>query len=334
MYFKLTNIVKSLDLGKNEHLEFKLNSKEGEITVAFSKVAVEGTPKGARVGDYVVEAKMQYELSSKRIKLFETISKPLDSSLSDLLKELTKNLSKAIEDTISTIRWVHKLTDCQSYIRYSKGIKWSNDGENDWEQFPDQIHFEISVEGVYFINFESHEVETVQKLLAKNKFEPLGHELLIEAWSLKKENPRSALVMGIAAAETSFKNFVANMIPEASWLISEIQSPPLIKMLSDFLPKITTNLQMDKIAFKPFVPKGILNEIQKGVTIRNELVHGKVISIQPKKVNSILIAVRDLLYLLDLYSGHLWAERNISHETISKIKEEISKGIKKNPPVQ
>lgn len=324
MHFKLTNIVKSLNLGKIEQLEFKLNSIKGEITVTFSKVAVEGSPKSAKSGDYVVEANMQYELSPKRIKLFETISKPLDSSLRELLKELTTILSKAIEDTISTIRWVHKLTNCHSFIRYWKGIKWSYDGENDWKLIPDQIHFEISVGGTYFKNFETHEIETVQKLLTKNRFEPLGHELLIEAWSLKKENPRSSLVMGIAAAETGFKNFVVKMSPDTEWLMLNVASPPLVKMLTEYLPKIKIPIEFKGKYITPFVPGSIIKNMKDGVSIRNKLVHGGASSIETDKLSSILQSIRDLLYLLDMYSGQIWAERNLSSTTHKEIEKMIN----------
>jgi len=52
--------------------------------------------------------------------------------------------------------------------------------------------------------------------------------------------------------------------------------------------------------------------LNKGVTIRNEIVHGKKANVRVETVEEILNVIRDLLYLLDLYGGHSWAWHHIN----------------------
>jgi hypothetical protein len=61
---------------------------------------------------------------------------------------------------------------------------------------------------------------------------PLGQELLREAWRNLFVHPRSALVIGMAAAETGLKALIVDLVPENSWLIQEVQSPPIVKLAS------------------------------------------------------------------------------------------------------
>jgi len=45
---------------------------------------------------------------------------------------------------------------------------------------------------------------------------------------------RSALVIGVAAAEVGFKRLVGSLVPQAQWLMDEVQTPSLAKMLASF----------------------------------------------------------------------------------------------------
>jgi hypothetical protein len=50
--------------------------------------------------------------------------------------------------------------------------------------------------------------------------EPVALQLFREAWELKRSNPRSALAIGIAAAEIGVKDLIASLIPNALWLVT------------------------------------------------------------------------------------------------------------------
>jgi hypothetical protein len=55
----------------------------------------------------------------------------------------------------------------------------------------------------------------------------LGRELFREAWRLMHVQPRSALLIAIAAAEVGFKEWASEVAPDTAWLFETIQSPPI-----------------------------------------------------------------------------------------------------------
>ena len=74
----------------------------------------------------------------------------------------------------------------------------------------------------------------VAQMVAEGGTEPLCHELYREAWEERQKNPRNAVVFGIAAAEVSFKQCVSALAPDTRWLLENVPSPPLTKMLSEY----------------------------------------------------------------------------------------------------
>jgi hypothetical protein len=150
------------------------------------------------------------------------------------------------------------------------------------------------------------------ELVSAGEREPLGHQLFHEAWSQRRDLPRSSLLIGVTAAEVGFKSLIGELVPHAEWLALHAPTPPLIEMLTDYLPKLPVKIRINNAA--PFIPKTILDSLKKGIKLRNETAHaGK--GVKPDSLDEILRAVRDLLYLLDLYGGHSWALREISHAT-------------------
>jgi hypothetical protein len=145
----------------------------------------------------------------------------------------------------------------------------------------------------------------------------LAQELFQEAWGQRDANPRSALVMGIAAAETGVKHLISTLVPAAAWLVENTQSPPLIRMLEEYLPLLPTRLRIKGKVLPP--PKWLIAEIKKGVNLRNKIVHGHKIELKSDALLEILKAVHDLLYLFDLYAGHEWAAQRLSVRMCSSL---------------
>jgi len=116
--------------------------------------------------------------------------------------------------------------------------------------------------------------------------------------------------MGIAAAETGLKHLISTLAPAAAWLVENTQSPPLVQMLEDYLPKLPTRIRIKGKVLPP--PKWLIDTIKKGVRLRNQIVHGHPIHLASDAVHDVLQAVHDLLYLFDLYAGHEWAAQRFS----------------------
>jgi hypothetical protein len=160
-------------------------------------------------------------------------------------------------------------------------------------------------------------------LLQHEHEEPLGHSLLREAWEQREENPRSALVVGVAAAEVGFKHSVAELAPHAAWLMEEIPSPPLQKMMSTYLPLLLEG--RDEILVKR-LPKSIIKLVDEANQKRNIVVHKSPTGqrryrelhawFDQSSLDSVLLAVCDLLWLLDYYRGYPWALDYVRGETL------------------
>jgi hypothetical protein len=137
--------------------------------------------------------------------------------------------------------------------------------------------------------------------------------LFREAWNQYHENPRSALVIGMAAAELSVKHCISTLVPDAEWLATNLPTPPLVRMLIEYLPKLPARHKLDGQVKPP--PPDVLEVLRNGVNIRNQLSHAGTVNPSVEKVEEILQAVHDLLWLIDFYSGSEWALAFLRPET-------------------
>jgi hypothetical protein len=87
-------------------------------------------------------------------------------------------------------------------------------------------------------DFDKECQSNVENLLKFQSKQPLYHDLFREAWQNQRVNPRSAIVMGIAAAETGFKTSLMDLNPSVSWIVENLQSPPLDRMLRDYMAQL------------------------------------------------------------------------------------------------
>jgi len=141
----------------------------------------------------------------------------------------------------------------------------------------------------------------VVELAISGTEEPLGRQLFREAWSQKDSRPRSALVIGVAAAEVGFKKLVGSLVPQAQWLVDEIQTPSLSKMLSRFLPTLPVRARFEGYSLRP--PKALLRQLDKAVDQRNKLVHAGEPPPRWDELEEMLRAVNDFLWICRRLSG-------------------------------
>jgi hypothetical protein len=174
---------------------------------------------------------------------------------------------------------------------------WSIDGAVSWLPLPFTLGVRLEVLHPQVLN--SDEKRFVDDAIVEriSLEEPVAHELLHEAWINSASLPRSSFIMAIAAAEIGLKSFIASRIPNAAWLMENLPSPPIVKILDEFVPEIVTES----------IPKDILEILKVGVTLRNDLVHKGRANLSAERLTRTLQAVRRLLYLLDTFSGHEWA---------------------------
>jgi hypothetical protein len=228
-----------------------------------------------------------------------------------LVEELSlvaDDMRRAVRRLVQTLRWLmHKTEAVQPLV--DERLHWSLDGEV-WYAAPPNLGSDAAFIGStdrYILDESNHEI--VQRILDTEEFaEPLARQILLEAGALLQTNPRAACVLAVAAAENGMKQFVARVSNQSeAWLISEVPSPPLPKLMSEYFQHLltATGFQGEPVA----IPKRIRKVIDVNATRRNHIVHRGVDPPSTDELEELLAAVDEFLYTLDWVSGHDWAER-------------------------
>lgn len=217
--------------------------------------------------------------------------------------------------TIAVLQWRTSIEGVPDPRQQHGRLEWSFDGQ-DWRATPG---IGGMVAGMVLAFYPVHDaVQTqIENLVKNGQAEPLGHELFREAWSQRERNPRSALILGIAAAEVGFKQCIVDLVPTTQWLAENLPMPPLIQMLQEYLPILPAKCKIKGKVVSP--PQHMIDTLKKGVQMRNRLVHRGRVSLEQETLKTILVAVRDLLWLFDYYTGFDWALDFIGRKTFEAL---------------
>jgi hypothetical protein len=139
--------------------------------------------------------------------------------------------------------------------------------------------------------------------------EPLGHQLLREAREVSKTNDRSAMLIAYTALEVGVKQHVSKVAPAASWLAMNAPSPPLDRVIRDYLPILHSgNPKIDRWSGL----KRNWSILKKFVEDRNKLAHKGE---KPSCTMEVYLRlVSNMLYSLDFLEGQDWARALIGKE--------------------
>jgi len=236
-----------------------------------------------------------------------------------LLEEAESNLANDANRFISMLRW-RQCCDSPGEVVQSQSLFWRV-GDGDYPLAP--LEGGTATEGIFKGMFGIHWSEThsndLQELWKINEIsEPLGHTLLREAATLSTESPRSSILILYTALETAVKIHIGKIVPNASWLMTEVPSPPIFKILRHFIPNVHRNLGNEIDFWVKLQP--LLTQVQTLTELRNKVAHtGKI----PEGAGSIqekIEVVSDFLYILDVLDGHEWAKSLVS----SQLRKELS----------
>jgi len=227
----------------------------------------------------------------------------------DFTHQLYEEMWDYTRRSAQVLRW--RLAGTGPHNPFSiRGFSWSLDG-NAWRPMPIEWRAIATVLGIRS-PVTPAEWNEVCSIVQDGKSEPLGHELYREAWDRRIDSPKSALIVGIAALEVGFKNFVSELVPQTQWLLENLPSPPIHKMLKEYLPKIQTRNTINGEVLSP--PSRVMEIIRNGVNKRNTAAHVGTATVTYDEVNEILLAVLDVLWMLDYYRGLNWALENMRPE--------------------
>lgn len=276
----------------------------------FKKLAASKLPKGSKYQDewsfYGIDKDGSF--TNKLTVSLRILPEPFAAYISQIDAELNDYAKR----TVNLLRWRCGTRGHHNPIS-SHGASWSFDREN-W--YPTPLSMQAHTTIFSYVRTTHEVLEDVKEYMQENKNQPLGYELFLEAWSQRMQNPRSSLILGIAAAETAFKHCVSTFVPDAKWLIENTASPDLIKMLADYLPQLPTSHKINGKVFE--AGASIRETLQVGVQMRNQIVHGRSTALTYEKLDEILQAVIYVLRILDYCSGFNWAKQYINDPDILK----------------
>lgn len=216
-----------------------------------------------------------------------------------------KLLGDIADKTVHVVRWRMGSRGEHGMLRGLQS-EYSLNG-NSW--FPVPRNLVATVEGHSVLEASAVAVNEIGKLVSSGKTEPVAHNLWNEAWTQRSMNPRSAIVLGVSAAETAIKSYIAEVAPETEWLIRNLQSPPILRLYADYLRELVH--EDSHFPYLELIDEERLALLKKGIQARNTVVHAGDYSLRARGLEDILVVIKDFLWIIDMLSGYSWAEEDV-----------------------
>lgn len=209
-------------------------------------------------------------------------------------------LSGAITQVLGMFMW--RTGDARQHGSFRHGLaEWSSDGSS-WHYLP--AEFSGVVEGGLVLPLKLSSEASLYAAALAGEREPLAHELLREAALMASSNPRSSLLVAMTAAEVGVKHLLSHLQPQTDWLLENAPGPPLLKMLTRYLP--TLSLGTVDGAGSPRLSSAGRSMLENAVTARNRLAHSGAFTADLREQLALVQFVRELLYVLDFHAGRAW----------------------------
>jgi len=329
MYFRLTFDIPFLAIYEKESFNLNLQSESSRIQLEFSPAAGE-----FHLGKWKCVSSCEETPTSPVQKLFEyLVTDAFDPAIEwdchgqrglellgppyfrQFVDKVHSALNVSAMNAVSLMQWRLCRDGPPNPLTEGGRLWWSLDNE-DWRAIPG-VGGSDGGQAVGFAPIKQHVRDEICSLLLEGTTEPLGHELLREAKQLGARSSRGAFVVAIMAAEVGVKQHISKMLPETEWLLANIQSPPLFKLLEEQLPRTPGRLNFGGKVVAP--PPSLRQRLRNAVNIRNDIVHKGFHGSVQSKLHDLVEDVRDLLYLLDYYQGNEWALRFIRREIVQEL---------------
>jgi hypothetical protein len=229
----------------------------------------------------------------------------MPESFQEFARQLNGELLAAATAAIGVLRWRSRTLGSPRPFS-SRGVSWSEDGER-WHRVPAAGSVEFG--GGARLELTTETAAELQALIDSDGAEPLGHVLFREAWSQRQINPRGSLLMAMTALEVGIKQYITHCVPQAEWLMDNVPSPPVVRMLSDYLPQLVPPLGPPGL--KSFADDDpVLKALRKALQMRNNATHTGT-DVSRDDLRRTLRAVRIILWQLDEARGHIWASQHL-----------------------
>lgn len=312
MHFQLRYVTADFDFGA---ATISIRDDLGAITFLLRKRLAQDAPPPPEAGDGLVAVTCQREVPES-LTQEATAGRPVTTA-TEIVAKTYRDLQDHLARMLRLVRWRGNYNGKPNPLRMPPDLSWSFDGAQ-WQPVA-RIAVRLKVTfGSPITPWSPEAEEFVRKESLGGLDEPLAHEMLREAWANRAQNPRSSVVLAIAAAEVGFKQFASKASSDGGWNLSRnLLSAHLLKMLTKF-PWSELRLRINGKV--PAVPNSITAKLDEGVRLRNMIVHEGVPKLESEAVDSMLTAVRDLLYLLDaLRIRQSWPTTHLSHDVRKEL---------------
>jgi hypothetical protein len=236
----------------------------------------------------------------------------------EIVDPVFSQLNTQLETSIMLLRWRCGITDGPIEPFSSRSETVSSDGSA-WRNISSIRSIGI-IFGKSFRKINASEAREVSRLHNEGAEPPLGLQLVTEAWNQRTTHPRSALVIGVTAAEIALKQLIGELVPDARWLAENVPSPPIHKIAKDYIPSLKVKARLKGKTLRP--PKKLLKKLVESVELRNKVVHAGEAPPSHEELKGILAAMEDLVWICSLYTGHTWAWDHVSFSTKSTWEDE------------
>ena len=333
VHLKLETVILGLrcSFHEGEELEFSYQTPK-TVVVRFTQREQHDTDRPAGVGKTAICSAVT------RLDIEPDVKSQIDQAIETgriNFAKMNRGSIKIIDDcffhprdlarsTITVFNWIHGLDAPPDPLGWAQGHGWaqalySEDGEH-WLQYSLARTVRFLVEEVTHSIFAKDALidEVVRKVEAGAE-EPLARQVFREAWSQLAGNPRSALVIGVSAAEMAVKSLIGALIPDAKWVVDELQTLPVGKMLRKFLPTLPVKARWAD--GRPItLPNSLIKMVEKAFELRNRVAHVGASPPSRQELAKMLRAIDNLLWFLRCIFGG-----TLGYETyIPRYKEELA----------
>ena len=233
----------------------------------------------------------------------------LPDSIADYGTAASLEVASRMRRTFELVRWRSNASLPNHPFEYV-GAEFSVDDGTTWLRLP--LKPQATLRKPAALLFDAEAASSLQALAMAAVDEPVAHHLLREASDIATANPRSAIVIGVAAVEAGFKHLVQELVPPSAWLVEKMPSPPVTKMLAEYMPTLPTVNAFAGVVHPP--PKYARKLMADAVEERNRVAHTGASTMDGKTLADTLSCFRDLLYVFDFYAGHSWALEHLSKQ--------------------
>lgn len=235
MLFRVEYTLHDLGLIEGEHIEFS-DSLPSPSTLIVRRPSKEEEPK-LKDNQCLGIVSTEEKVTDKVRPHFETYE-PVHPAVAEIGRRVGSRLHDYLVRAVGVLRWRRGFAGHPNPIYNTRLLHWSEDGK-EWKGVPATLGSRLEIR-LPCRKLSDALLAEVKDMVSVGESEPVGRELLQEAWRQMNHLPRSALLIGITAAEVGVKEFISKLAPMAEWLAFHAPTPPLLQILTEYLPLLPT----------------------------------------------------------------------------------------------